>query len=320
MPRKPSAVDYRLLNKVSKYYYEEGLKQEEIAEKLFLSRPKVSRLLQQAQNEGIVNITVISPPDIHQDTEDALEKKFSLQEAVVIESAETDSQHSVSTRIGQAAAEYFIRTLRSGDRIGISWGVTLSAMVRAIAPQEIDDVHIVQLIGGLGYPELEMHATNLCQQISRLLSCRLSLLPAPGVVDSKTVKSAILSDSHIRQTFNLFDKVNVAYVGIGSMASDAMLTKEHSIVSKLEQAELEEKNAVGNIAMRFFDPRGEPVSSELDERVIGIEFDRIKKIKRVVGLAGGPQKIELIRAALIGKLINVLVTDYQTAVKLLAAE
>lgn len=47
MPRKPSPIDYRLLSKVSMYYYLEGLKQEEIADKLLLSRPKVSRLLQQ---------------------------------------------------------------------------------------------------------------------------------------------------------------------------------------------------------------------------------------------------------------------------------
>ncbi len=317
MPRKPSPIDYRLLSKVSMYYYLEGLKQEEIADKLLLSRPKVSRLLQQALDEGIVNITVNPPPNIHHDIEKALEKKYALQEAVVIEAADPNSEESVSMQIGQAAAEYFIRTLRSGDRIGLSWGTTLSAMVRSIPPQSIDDIHIVQLIGGLGYPELEMHANNLCQQIARLLNCRLSLLPAPGVVDSKKVKSVILSDSHIQQTMTLFEKINVAYVGIGSLTSKSHQMGDHTIISDKEMAELQEKEAIGNIALRFFDHNGMHIRSELDDRIIGIEFDQIKQIKRIVGVAGGPQKSELIRAALKGDLINVLITDYETAKSLL---
>lgn len=77
MARKALPADLYLLSKVSKLYYERGLNQQEIADKLHLSRPKVSRLLQQAQEEGIVQITVHSPPGTFADLEEALETRSS---------------------------------------------------------------------------------------------------------------------------------------------------------------------------------------------------------------------------------------------------
>ena len=69
----------RLLVKVSKFYYEEGLSQDEIIKRLNLSRSKVSRLLQQARDEGIVQISVVAPKHLCSDIEIKLEKRFGLR-------------------------------------------------------------------------------------------------------------------------------------------------------------------------------------------------------------------------------------------------
>ena len=89
---KISSVDERrLMVKVSKLYYEDNLNQDEILEKLHLSRSKVSRLLQRARDEGIVQITVITPDGILSDLEAKLEARFRLQEVVVVEVRPSDS-------------------------------------------------------------------------------------------------------------------------------------------------------------------------------------------------------------------------------------
>jgi DNA-binding transcriptional regulator LsrR (DeoR family) len=75
--------------------------------------------------------------------------------------------------------------------------------------------------------------------------------------------------------------------------------------------------AVGDICLRFFDAQGNIIHSDIDERVIGITLEQLKKIDRVVGVTGGPVKEAAIRAALLGKFINVLVTDHLSAKKLL---
>ena len=78
-----------------------------------------------------------------------------------------------------------------------------------------------------------------------------------------------------------------------------------------------EKGTVGDIALRFLDKDGNIIQSEINERVIGISLEELKSTKQVIGLAGGPDKVNIIRAALRGKFINYLITDHLTGEKLL---
>ncbi|TRZ48606.1 sugar-binding transcriptional regulator [bacterium] len=313
MARKPLPVDLRLLSKVSRLYYEQNLTQNEISERLHLSRPKISRLLQQALDVNVVKITVHSPPGVYADLEDQLEKCFHLQEVVVVDAANLDSQNSVSHELGIAAASYFQNTIQHRDIIGLAWGSTLSAMVNTLQPMEVKDAHVVQMIGGLGMPESEVHATSLVRQLTRLLNSKLTLLNAPGIIDNVNVKEVILSASYMQAVLHLFSQINVAYVGIGAPTKDSVVMRDGAIMSQADLDALLKKGAVGDIALRFFDIEGQPVISELDARVIGISLEQVKKIPRVVGVAGGPQKHEVVCAALKGGFIDVLITDEQTA-------
>jgi DNA-binding transcriptional regulator LsrR (DeoR family) len=314
--RKPDPVDLRLLSKVSKLYYEKSLTQQEIADRLRLSRPKVSRLLQQALDEGIVQITVLSPPGSFAGLEQKLEQKFNLQEVVITEADRSASQETVSRQIGIAAADYLQRTIQDDDVIGIFWGVTLNSMVSALKPCEACDVHVVQMVGGLGPPEAEEHATGLCRRMAQLLNGRLTLLPAPGIVDSPQVRDVFLSDSHVRKAFEIFPRINVAFLGIGAATPTAWIMQNH-VLTQEELQELRQRGAVGETALRFFDQDGQPVPSPVDERVIGINLPTLKRIDRVVGMAGGPDKQSVVRAALAGGLLNVLITDQRMAERLL---
>jgi DNA-binding transcriptional regulator LsrR (DeoR family) len=294
-------------------YYEQNLTQGEIADRLRLSRPKVSRLLQQALDEGIVQITVHSPSSVHADLEEQLEQKYGLQEAVVVEVLNPSSQEMVAREVGVAAANYFQRTIQDGDIIGIAWGSTLNAMVGALQPMDVRDVHVVQMIGGLGMPEAEVHATSLCRRLTQLLNSRLTLLHAPGVVDNQLVTQAILSDSHMQEVLGLFERINVAYVGVGSPTPDSVVMRDGTIIRQKDLNTLLANGAVGDIVLRYFDAQGRPVHSDLDERVIGISLEQLKRIPRVVGVTGGPQKHEVIYGALRGRLINILITDEHSA-------
>ncbi|UCC65171.1 MAG: sugar-binding transcriptional regulator [Anaerolineae bacterium] len=317
MPRPPQRKDLRLLSKVSRSYYEQGLNQQEIADRLRVSRSKVSRMLQQARDVGVVQITVLSPPSIYPDLEYRLESRFGLQEAIVVEVTAPASQEAVSREVGPAGADYLQRTLAAGDVIGVTWGSTLNAMVSALQPQVAHDVQVVQMLGGLGPPEAEVHATDLCRRMARALKGGLTLLPAPGIVDSQQVKEAILSDSHVQRAMDLIPQISVAYVGIGAPTPTSVVVRDGSIAGQAELDDLLNRGAVGDIALRFFDAEGRPIHSGLDARVIGITLEQLKGIDRAVGVAGGPEKAAAIRGALLGGLVNVLITDYATAARLL---
>ena len=316
MPRS-KLLDYRLLIKVSKLYYEQNLTQQDISEKLILSRVKVSRLLNQAKEVGIVKISIIPQLGVHIDLEEALEKKFKLKEAIVVEVSDPLSQYSVSREVGVAAAEYFSRAVNDPCVVGISWGTTLQAMVDAIPHDDHRDSQLVQLIGGLGKPESEAHATYILRQLVAKTGARLSIINVPGILDKAEVRSAVLSDSHVRDVFNLFKNIDIAFVGIGVPKPDSVVMRDGTILTQEELDILLANGAVGDICLRFFNGIGNSIQSEINERVIGITLDEIKKIDRVVGVAGGPQKEKVIHAALMGKLINILVTDHITAQKLI---
>jgi DNA-binding transcriptional regulator LsrR (DeoR family) len=313
MARKPQPVNLRLLSKVSRLYYEQNFIQQEISERLHLSRPKVSRLLQQAQQEGVVKITVNSTPGVYSELEGQMEKRFRLQEVVVVDVTNPDSQNSVSHELGRAAADYFQSTVQDKDIIGLAWGSTLSAMVNALQPMEVRSAHVVQMIGGLGMPESEVHATSLVRQLTLLLNSKLTLLNAPGIIDNVNVKEVILSANYMQEVLSLFSQINVAYVGIGAPTKDSVVMRDGTIMSQADLDALLNNGAVGDIALRYFDIEGKPVVSELDSRVIGISLEQLKKVPRVVGVAGGTQKHKVIWAALKGGFVDVLITDKRTA-------
>jgi len=306
--------EQRLLVKVSKMYYEEGLSQDDIILRLNLSRSKISRLLQQARDEGIVQITVNTPKHLFSELETRLEKLFGLYEAIVVETHVGDSQENIIRELGIAAAGYLERSVGTTTTIGISWGSTLHGMVAALHSNRLPKTKVVQIIGGLGQPEAEVHATDLCHRLARSLGSQLTLLPAPGIVSTEQARDVLLADLFIQRAMSMFDHLDIAFVGIGTPAPESLLS---SILSSTELEALLQNGAVGDIALRFFDIQGQPVQSEIDQRVIGITFAQLKRTRRVVGISGGAEKFQSVLGALRGKLINVLITDSINAEKLL---
>lgn len=311
----------RLLVRVSRLYYEQEQTQSQISERLQLSRQKVQRLLQEARQEGVVQINIRPITGTYSDLEEALEQKFGLREAVIAETTAFENPVIVEREVGSAAAEYLLRVVGPDDVIAISWGGTLLGMVNALSasPNRISDsrIKVVQGLGGLGDPIKEVHASDLTRRLARLLGSEAVLLPAPGVAGTCEAAQAYYADPFIQGVLDQARAASLAVMGIGAPRGDSILIREGKIVSLPELEALRRKGAVGDINLRYFDPYGEPVPSSLDERVIGLSIDEIRKIRQVVGIAGGAAKVEAIRGALVGKLIDILVTDHITAQRIL---
>lgn len=307
------------MSKVSSLYYLQDLKQREIAERLHLSRPKVSRLLQQARDRGIVQISVTSPEGNFVELETELENQYDLEEVLITASSFSDANGDTAflkRQIGAAAANYLRRTVEDGDILGITWGTTLQAMMKALQPMTTNDVHVVQTLGGVGPPEAEAHAADLSRRLAQLLDGQLTALPTPGIVDSTEARDVLLSDRHTQAALKLFPEITTAYVGIGALDTNPIFTEDPAVPQDTYDA-LVASEAVGDIALRFFDADGRPVSTSLDERLIGITLEQLNQADRVVGVAGGPQKVEAILGALRGGLVDVLITDRATATNIL---
>jgi DNA-binding transcriptional regulator LsrR (DeoR family) len=315
MPRPRSAPDLYLLSKVSTLYYLRDQTQQEIAERLRLSRPAVSRLLRDAQTHGIVQITISPPRGLHIDLESRLEEQFGLGVVRIVPTEPGTGADLLRRQIGAAAAAFLSRTVHPGDTIGMAWGTTLSAMVQSMAPMATEGVHIVQTLGGIGPPAAEAYAAELVRRLAQLLGAVPVLFPVPGVVATTEVRDVLRNDPHVQAALRYFDRLDTVYVGIGAIDTNPVLNDGHSLPPGTLES-LARAGAVGDIALRFFDAEGAPVQSALDERILGITTEQLRRAPRVVAVAGGPGKVEAIHAALKSGIVDVLITDQDTAEEL----
>jgi len=315
MPRPRSAPDLYLLSKVSTLYYLRDQTQQEIAERIGLSRPAVSRLLRDAQTHGIVQITISPPEGLHLDLETRLEERFGLDVVRVVPVETGTSADLIRRQIGATAAGFLARSVQPGETIGLAWGTTLSAMVQAMAPLATENVHVVQTLGGIGPPAAEAYAAELVRRLAQLLGASPILFPTPGVVATAEVRNVLLEDPHVQAALGHFDTLDTIYVGIGAIGTNPVLNDGGALPPETNAA-LVEAGAVGDIALRFFDAAGAPVRTSLDDRILGITAEQLHKVPRVVAVAGGPEKVEAIHAALKSKMVDVLITDRGTAEEL----
>ena len=149
------------------------------------------------------------------------------------------------------------------------------------------------------------------------IGSKLHLLNLPGILDHASIKEAILSESYVSDVYDLFKKLDIVFIGLGAPTPDSVIMRDGTILSEKELEMLLEKGAVGDIALRFLDKDGNIIQSEINDRVIGISLEELKNTRQVIGLAGGPEKVDIIRAALRGKFIDHLITDHLTGKKLL---
>jgi DNA-binding transcriptional regulator LsrR (DeoR family) len=272
----------------------------------------VSRLLTEARRRGIVKITILPPQGSHVDLESRLEEKFGLESVQVIPVHSAVPAERRRKLIGAAGAAHLARTLQPDEVLGLSWGTTLSAMVQSLVPMPSSGVRVVQMLGGVGRPDAESYASALVRRTAQLLHASPVLLPAPGIVATPAVRDALRKDAHVRNAMREFDGLTTAYVGLGALATNAVLNDGHSL-SRPARAELLAAGAVGDISLRLFDEQGAPVRTSLDDRILGITTAQLRKVPRVVAIAGGHDKIDAIAAALRARIVNVLITDQSTA-------
>ncbi|MCR4425226.1 MAG: sugar-binding transcriptional regulator [Firmicutes bacterium] len=301
--------DRRLLHQVANQYYELDKTQEEIAQALGISRSQVSRAIKQARAEGIVVIRVVPPGLDFSDLRAELCERFGLRDAVVI-SGEGGPSHLVTQNLGKAGAEYLAERAKPGLVVGVSWGATLRELASALstARPRARDLLTVPLLGGLGQASVELQVNDIASRIAKALGGSHLYLHAPSFVDTPEAHAAITSDSNIKRVVDMWDRLDIAVVGIGCLKPPSTLLQEGGF-SDEDLGRLETAGTVGDMCMRFFDIEGKPVDTYLDGRIVGVGLDQLRKARMVVGVAGGENKTDAILGALHTGVLDVLITD-----------
>lgn len=307
----------RLMARVARLHYEQGIKQKAIAEKLNLSASKVSRLLRKANETGIVRTVVQLPDGVHADIEEKIEAKYGLDEVVIADIRGTHKE--VLKALSSAGAEYLKTTLNSSMVMGISaWSETLMAVANRLAENDgICLKDVVQLDGGAGHADAQLRAARMLDKLARVSNAKPIVLPVPGVAPTVRAYETYIHDPGVVAVSSVWNSVDVALVGIGSLSPSPVLRQSGNYASQDVINQLISFGAVGDVCLRFFDRDGRAVETEFDSRVIGVTLNRLKKVRRRIAIAGGSEKIGAIQAALRGSIVNTIVTDLGVAESLL---
>ena len=301
----------RRLIQIANLYYIEDCTQEQIAKKVGVSRSLISKLLQKARDFGMVEVYIKDEEFRTVQLEYQLEKKYNLKDVVVVSTSGLTTE-MIKKAVGQAGSHYLSKNLKDVKRIGISWGSTLLELVKEYPFEKREEIQVIPLVGGLGTKHVEMHSNQLAYELSKKLNSTCSYLYAPAIVKTKELRDRLVKMKDISSVLEEGKHVDVALLSVGSPYTDATM----SVLGYLEEKDLEqlrELGVVGDIASRFFDSEGKMVNHPLNDKVIGLSLEQLKRIKKVIAVVQGSHKIESLSAALKGEYIDVLIIDDQTA-------
>lgn len=289
-------------------YYHEDLTHDQIASRLGIPRIKVTRLLQKARREGVVEFRITRHLPQEFELQQQLCKAANLREAVIVQSRRTLEE--TLEAVGKAAAEHLDRHLRNGLRIGMGWSTTVSRMAPYIRkPKKRYSLTVCELAGTMVG---ETNPYTISWLAAQRLSARLETLSVPVLVASDETRQALLQEPRLRQSLEEVKHCDIAYVGLGNIAADTTLVRI-GLLSAADIHNLEKKGVVGEILMRYYDCLGQHVVSPWESRIISLDWETIRKIPQVVVIAAGVHKVQAIAAALRGGLCHTLVTDTDTA-------
>jgi lsr operon transcriptional repressor len=292
-------------------YHVDGLTQAEVAERLYVSRPTVGRLLERAQASGIVHVEIDAQRLATVEAAVRLQRCFGLDEAIVVPSdPRGDDRERGSARLATAAAERVRGYLHPGAVIGVAWGDAVQRTLADLPASALAGVTLATLSGGIDY---------ISQRIigHPAIGGHLRAIPAPLIVTNPEMARALRKEPGVRDVLDLGRGAGLTLTGVGTALPGSSAARA-GLVSDAEVAAFAAQGAVGDMLGEWFDAQGRVLAGATSQRRIGIELEELRSMPNVVGIAGGREKVAAIRGALRGGYIDVLITDEDVAQALVA--
>lgn len=308
--------DAHFLARVAWHYYVEGINQQAVADRLATNRLRINQALRDARKEGIVRIAIESPFLRSVELEAEMRERFELKRVRIVPSP-ADPQ-KVQATVGAALAMEISPILADSRirRFGLTWGMTIYHASRFLRPTARPDLEFVSLLGGIAQGS-DVNSFDIIKAFASQYDAKRTYFTAPVYAPSKAARDAIVGTDLFDDVFERIRTTDACVIGVGDMSRDSLLIR-YAVPSDVDVGELIEAGAVGDLQGQFLNASGELIDHEINERIIGIGAADLAQIGGAILAAGGSGKVPVIRAALSTGAFEGLVTDQQTAEKVLA--
>ncbi|NAX46103.1 sugar-binding transcriptional regulator [Photobacterium halotolerans] len=308
--------DTDLLTEIAILYYQQSATQEEISKKFGISRPKVSRLLRKAREEGIVEITVKFHPIHSAQLEQRLMDRFNLKRALI--ALDQPSAQEQRMQVSTLVSAYLDGYLRDDVVVAVGQGQNVAAVADHPGIVSHRNARFVCAIGGTHRSGDTINADHICRRLAKKFGGTSETLYAPAYVDSEVTQQVFITHPNVSETLNQARKAEFALVGIGDMDENSHMVKLGCFTAKeFVEARLND-GIVGDIGgFDFFRLDGQQAGTLMRGRVVGLEMSDLRRIPNVIAMASENRKALAILGALRTGVIDVLATSASCAMALL---
>ncbi len=235
--------------------------------------------------------------------------KYSLNDAFIIPYPKDPQQ--LTSSIAKAAAMYINHRIEDNAFINIGYGNTILEVLNNLKKIEEKKINFVSMTGGVNY---YLHNTNNVYS-----NAQTYLIPSPLFLSTKKMAEVMESEISVQEIKQMSRHSSMSVIGIGSVSDDATIVK-NGILSNNDLTYLKMQGAVGDILSHFIDENGEPINSQIEERLMSTDLTDLRNFNNVIGVAAGEYKTNAIKAVLKAQYLDVLITDEKTADILLKEE
>ncbi|HEY0121327.1 MAG TPA: sugar-binding domain-containing protein [Rhizobium sp.] len=288
----------------------EGLTQQEAATRFNLSRPSISRLLNEAREQGLVKVEIKRIASEYIDLASEISERYAIARVHVAGIANSD----ISDHFAHYSAERVAEYLKAGTVLGITLGTTLGKLIYQLARMDPKQISVVQLCGsvGTGSPMLDSH--SLVAHLAQAYGANSLHLHAPYAVETAEMRDMLNDHPANRLCLELGRKADVALVGVGTITPRFSSLHLGGHQSTTVMQSFQDAGAVGDVAGFFFDHNGQPLRVDRSKFwKTGLDVDEFMGIPHRIGVAASPHKASAIIASLKGGWINEIITDRETA-------
>jgi len=308
-----------LASQVARLFFDREMTKVQIAASLGISRFRVARLLELARQRGLVRIEFSDIPTQDRELASRIEERFGIDLCAVAASGRPEPARPHA--LARLAASVIGELIGPREVIGIAWGSTLASVVAELPSRAEPGVDVVQLAGSSARVERVRNPGELARVLAERLGATYHALYAPAFVESPDLRDALLREPDIQATMQLLDRISLAIMGIGAFAGGRGSSSSLVQTRVLADADLERllrEGAVGDLILYPFDAAGRFVEDHLTRRAVAVTIEQLRRVPRVIAIAGGTVKAEAIAAALSTGIIKILVTDEPAAERIVA--
>lgn len=296
-------------------YYNQGLTQKDVADRLGVSRSTVIRMLDEAVKRSEVQIWISEGVDDCVALAVKLEQAYGLDEAIVVPAPAKQDADSLAKAVGLALGQFLTEVINNDMTIGVGWGRTMTASLSGFRSPRRENCKVVSLLGGI----VAVHQTNPIDYTWRLasqLGAECYMFLAPLLVDSVETKQALIDKCGLKTLYDLAEQLDLAIVSCGDIGPHSTSLSEGFISHETLQ-ELVDAGCVCDTMFNFLDEAGHSIDHPINQRVMSVDLDTLKKAKHIVLSSGGAHRAKAIRATIRRIGCNTLITDEGAARALL---